>query len=86
MIGIEGKEGEVLFLPIERTNKYESYDGRFSGSSVAYSSIEVLILWKEVLCSYSLSFLSKKDRDYVLYDCRGVTTLVENEFIPHRKK
>lgn len=66
MIGIEGKEGEVLFLPIERTNKYESYDGRVFSQFVAYTCVEVLILWKEVLCSYSLSFLSKKDRDYVL--------------------
>ena len=51
-----------------------------------YISIEVLILWKEVLCSYSLSFLSKKDRDYVLYEYGGITTFLEDEFTLRRMK
>ena len=28
--------------------------------------VEVLLLWKEMLCSYSLSFLDRKDRDSIL--------------------
>ena len=83
MIGIEGKEGEVLFLPIERTNKYESYDGTFLFRKYLYiyrsfDSVE--------RGAYSLSFLSKKDRDYVLYEYGGITTFLEDEFTLRRMK
>ena len=70
MVGIDEKEGETLFLPIDKRTKYEPYGGRTvtirSDSRSCLYQIEVLILWKEVLCSYSLSFLTKEDRDNLL--------------------
>ena len=70
MVGIDEKEGETLFLPIDKRTKYEPYGGRTSTIRPDLwhcdYRLEVLILWKEVLCSYSLSFLTKEDRDYLL--------------------
>ena len=79
MVGIDEKEGETLFLPIEKRTKYEPYGGRTVviirlGSLYCHYHIEVLILWKEVLCSYSLSFLTQGDRDNLLY---GKETIVD---------
>lgn len=71
MYGIEEREDEVLMLRIDQYNKYEAYDGKERGVllfSTWYTNrvVEMLLLWKELLCSYSLSFLDRKDRDSIL--------------------
>lgn len=72
MCGIEEKRDEVFMMKIDRQYKYESYDGMCfewmaCGGRVTHDLVEVLLLWKEVLCSYSLSFLNRADRDAILY-------------------
>lgn len=77
MCGIEEKRDEVFMMKIDKQYKYEAYDGMCvewmtCGGRETHALVEVLLLWKELLCSYSLSFLNRTDRDAILYAVKCV--------------